>query len=121
VNELRLSLADPDEFPEIVQRRLPRQLKHFQIRTEVSLSNDINNQRTAVEIITLDRPGLLARIGRIFMEEGLSLQAARIATLGERAEDVFFVTDANGQPLSDLTQCQHLIQTLRDQLDQNDA
>lgn len=121
VNELGHSLANPDDFPDIVQRRLPRQLKHFQIRTEVSLSNDINNQRTAVEIITLDRPGLLARIGRIFMEEGLSLQTARIATLGERAEDVFFVTDASGQPLSDLTQCQHLIQTLRDQLDQNDA
>jgi len=121
VNELRHSLADPDNFPDIVHRRLPRQLKHFEIRTEVSLSNDITNQRTAVEIITLDRPGLLARIGRIFMDENLTLQTARIATLGERAEDVFFVTDAAGQPLSDLTQCQHLIQTLRDQLDQNDA
>ncbi len=121
VKELRHSLANPDNFPEIVQRRLPRQLKHFDIRTEVSLSNDLTNQRTAVEVITLDRPGLLARIGRIFMDEGVSLQAARIATLGERAEDVFFITDTALRPLSDPAQCEHLIQTLRDQLDQNDG
>lgn len=119
-NELRLTLANPDQFPAVVKRRLPRQLKHFDIRTEVSLSNDLAQQRTIVEVSTLDRPGLLARIGRIFMEQGVSLQNARIATLGERVEDVFFLTDAHQQPLSDPALCESLCDALRIQLDQND-
>ena len=117
-NELRQSLARPDQFPVLVQRRLPRQLKHFDVRTQVNLSNDLVHQRTVVEVITLDRPGLLARVGRIFMEHGVNLQNARIATLGERAEDVFFLTDAAQQPLSDPELCERLCAALRDQLDQ---
>lgn len=117
-NELRQSLAHPDQFPVLVQRRLPRQLKHFDVRTQVNLSNDLVHQRTVVEVITLDRPGLLARVGRIFMEHGVNLQNARIATLGERAEDVFFLTDAAQQPLSDPELCERLCAALREQLDQ---
>ena len=42
---------------------MPRQLKHFDVRTEVNLSNDLVHQRTVVEIITLDRPGLVRQLG----------------------------------------------------------
>jgi [protein-PII] uridylyltransferase len=112
------TLSQPDKFPEIVQRRMPRQLKHFDVKTQVTISNDIVNQRTIVEVITLDRPGLLARIGRLFMESGVDLQNARIATLGERAEDVFFITDKQQQPISDPVLCENLANMLRDQLDQ---
>lgn len=112
------TLSNPDRFPEIVQRRMPRQLKHFDVKTEVTISNDIVNQHTIVEVITLDRPGLLARIGRIFMEAGVNLQNARIATLGERAEDVFFITNKQQQPISDPAVCEQLADHLRQQLDQ---
>ncbi len=112
------TLSNPDRFPEIVQRRMPRQLKHFDVKTEVTISNDIVNQHTIVEVITLDRPGLLARIGRIFMEAGVNLQNARIATLGERAEDVFFITNKQQQPISDPAVCEQLADHLRKQLDQ---
>jgi [protein-PII] uridylyltransferase len=114
---LQRTLADPSHFPDVVQRRMPRQLKHFELKTSVSLSNDIINQRTVVEVITLDRPGLLARIGRIFMDHGVSLQNARIATLGERAEDVFFLTDTQGHPLSDPALCTSLEESIKSQLD----
>jgi [protein-PII] uridylyltransferase len=115
---LEKTLSHPDKFPEIVQRRIPRQLRHFDVKTQVTISNDIANQHTIVEIITLDRPGLLARIGRLFMETGVELQNARIATLGERAEDVFFITDKNHHPISDPALCEKLASLLREQLDQ---
>ena len=67
---------------------------------------------TILEVIAPDRPGLLARIGRIFLDFDLSLQNAKIATLGERVEDVFFVTDANNQPLSDPELCASLQATI---------
>ena len=113
------SLRDPTKFPALVQRKMPRQYRHFKVPTEVTISNDRNN-RTVVEIITLDRAGLLARIGRIFMEFNLLLQNARIATLGERVEDVFFVTGRDGKPLTDIQVRDRLQQTLRDRLDSDE-
>ena len=64
-------------------------------------------------------PGLLARIGMIFLEFDLSLQNAKIATLGERVEDVFFITDANNQPLSDPQLCIRLQEAIVEQLTVN--
>jgi [protein-PII] uridylyltransferase len=65
-----------------------------------------------IELTAPDRPGLLARVGGIFLDFDLSVQNAKIATLGERVEDVFYVTDAQGQPLSDPKLCEQLQQAL---------
>jgi len=53
----------------------------------------------------------------IFMQHGVNLQSARIATLGERAEDVFFISDTQGQPISNPELCQQLADALSQQLD----
>ncbi|MCC1495540.1 [protein-PII] uridylyltransferase [Alcanivorax sp. 1008] len=111
------ALSDPACFPDILQRRMPRRHRHFNVPTQVVISNDIINDRTTVDIQTLDRPGLLARIGRIFAEFNLLVQNARIATLGERAEDVFFVTGRDGLPVSDPELCQRLQKYIKEELD----
>ncbi|WP_375737611.1 [protein-PII] uridylyltransferase [Pseudomonas boanensis] len=122
IREIREGLIDalknPDEYPAIIQRRVPRQLKHFAFAPQVTISNDAQRPVTVLELIAPDRPGLLARIGRIFLEFHLSLQNAKIATLGERVEDVFFVTDANNQPLSDPELCRRLQEAIVSQLSQ---
>ncbi len=110
------TLRNPSRFGEVMQRRIPRQHKHFDVPTEVMISNDINNDRTAVEVRTLDRPGLLARIGSVLAELDIAVLNARIATLGERVEDVFFVSDRNGDPVSDPQLCERLQQRLKEEL-----
>ena len=75
------------------------EIQNVQIPPEITVSNDMLNQRTVVELLASDRPGLLADIGRCFRRLQLTLQNARIATLGEHVEDVFFLVDANGEPL----------------------
>ncbi|GAA3911121.1 [protein-PII] uridylyltransferase [Halomonas cibimaris] len=94
-------LDDPDDYPRIVTRHTPRKLKHFKVATHVSIEQDPANERTLLELTAPDRPGLLARVGRIFMEQDIALSAAKIATLGERVEDVFFITTKAGEPLTD--------------------
>jgi len=115
--ELIRELNSPEDFPALVQHHTPRQLKHFTLPTQVFISNDPSNLRTLVEVITPDRPGLLARIGRIFVEFDLWLQNAKIATLGERVEDVFFITQQDGTPLSDPELCYRLQARLCEELD----
>lgn len=105
-------LDDPDDYPQIVTRYTPRQLKHFRVPTEVVIEQDPANERTLLELVAPDRPGLLARVGRIFMEQEIALSAAKIATLGERVEDVFFITDRSGAPLTDPERQQHLRERL---------
>ncbi|WP_278420302.1 [protein-PII] uridylyltransferase [Stutzerimonas kunmingensis] len=112
------ALRNPDDYLTIIQRRVPRQLKHFAFPPQVTIHNDTQRPQTILEIIAPDRPGLLARVGQLFLDFDLSVQNAKIATLGERVEDVFFVTDADNQPLSDPQFCLRLQQALVKELQQ---
>lgn len=118
---LEATLSNPDQFPDIVEKRMPRKLKHFSVRTDATISNDIGLGVTVIEVRTLDRPGLLAQIGKVFKAFDLSITNARIATLGERAEDVFFVTDQAGNPISDPDLCLELRDRLRKELTNEEA
>ncbi|NWN92226.1 [protein-PII] uridylyltransferase [Marinobacter adhaerens] len=111
-------LNDPEDYPNIILRRTPRQIRHFAFPTEVLFSNDTVNDRTVIELFTPDRPGLLARIGQIFLDHRIRLSNAKIVTLGERVEDVFFVTDEHGDPISDPATCLALKQDLCQTLDE---
>ncbi|MFO8155560.1 MAG: [protein-PII] uridylyltransferase [Pseudomonadota bacterium] len=98
---LRNGLARPIEEMVHPSHRISRQLKHFPLATRVDLREDPGNQRTVLRVETADRPGLLALIGAELLDAGLRIQNAKITTLGERAEDIFFVTDDQGRPLKD--------------------
>lgn len=87
--------------PISVTRRAPRQVRMFTTPTQISFSDDPRNGRTVLEITAGDRPGLLSQIGQALKACGLRLQNAKITTVGERAEDVFFITDASHHPLDD--------------------
>ena len=84
--------------PKIVQRRLPRHLKHFQKNTEINIHHDMKNRWSDIEIKTNDRPGLLAAICQVFLKHGALIKKARIATYGERAEDRFSITSKQDTP-----------------------
>ncbi|MGK9065216.1 [protein-PII] uridylyltransferase [Stutzerimonas chloritidismutans] len=112
------ALRNPDDYLTIIQKRVPRQLKHFAFPPQVTIHNDMQRPQTIIEVVAPDRPGLLARIGQLFLDFDLSVQNAKIATLGERVEDVFFVTNADNQPLSDPQLCIKLQQAMIKQLSQ---
>ena len=112
---LQTELSTPQDIPALgATRRTSRQQRHFSIPTTVEF--DDNTDCTEVHIIAADRPGILSSIGRVFLRAGVIVQAARIGTLGERIEDVFFVTDKNNQPLSDHDQRSELASMLIERL-----
>ena len=94
------ALSQSDKYPGLMQRRIPRQLRHFDIENTVEVTFNAALNQNMVEIATLDHPGLLAKIGGLFMMQGLDIHSAKIATLGERAEDIFFVTKKDGKPMT---------------------
>ena len=101
IHSLTSALRQSDKYPGLMQRRIPRQLRHFDIENTVDVTLNEALQQNMVEISTLDHPGLLAKIGGLFMMQGLDIHSAKIATLGERAEDIFFVTKKDGSPMTE--------------------
>jgi len=96
---LQTELSTPQEIPALGEIRPSRQLRHFTIPTTVEF--DDSTDCTEVHIVAADRPGILSSISRVFLGAAVVVQAARIGTLGERIEDVFFITNQHNQPLSD--------------------
>jgi [protein-PII] uridylyltransferase len=96
-------------------------MKSFADPTETSISLDDIKNVSVLEVSTPDRPGLLARLGRIFVSFNVELQAAKIQTLGERVEDVFFITDDQQQALTDPKLCDALQRAICDELDEQAA
>ena len=85
----------------VVTRRAPRQVRMFMTPTQISFTDDPRNQRTVLELVASDRPGLLSEVGKTFMNERVNLHGARISTVGERAEDVFYLSDNREQALDE--------------------
>jgi len=98
---LTQALLHPKDFAYIVQQRQPRAHKLFNQPSSVSLSNPEGRSWTRLELFSADRPGLLAQVGLVFMRLGISLQKAKIQSIGGRVEDVFFITLNNGQRIID--------------------
>ena len=94
------SLQSAPDAPFAVSRRAPRQVRMFQTATHIALSVDERNGRSVLELTAGDRPGLLCEVGRVLMQERIELHAAKIMTVGERAEDVFYLTDFDNRPLA---------------------
>ena len=95
-------------------RPIPRRLKHFMTRSEIAF--DGGGASTRVEIATTDRPGLLSAIAESLLSAGVRLHDARIATFGQRVEDVFVVTNSEGKALDDSVR-EDLERELRRRLD----
>lgn len=118
--QLREVLADEKRSAIAVNRRASQRLRNFNTPTSVYFSQDTARERTVLELVTADQPGLLSMIGRVFHKRGILLDAAKIATIGERAEDVFFITDRQGRPIEDEHKLDQLAEVLTRTLDRSD-
>ena len=113
-------LQQAEDSPAAVTRRAPRQVRMFWTPTQVNFSVDSRNDRTILELIAADRPGLLSEVGKVFRAERVAINGAKIMTVGERAEDVFYITAADGGLLPEDV-CQRVQESLTQALDRRDV
>ncbi|MBB4427143.1 [protein-PII] uridylyltransferase [Bradyrhizobium sp. CIR48] len=88
-------------LPEVVARRTVRsKARPFVIEPEVTINNQWSDRYTVIEVSGLDRPGLLYELTTAISKLNLNIASAHVATFGERARDVFYVTDLLGAQIS---------------------
>ena len=81
------------------RRAAPRQLRHFRFAPRLEFSTTADGRRSLFGLVCPDRPGLLAEVAQALRASGLRVHDARIATFGERVEDLFQITDEHDRPL----------------------
>lgn len=112
-------LTEPNERWLATDRRASRRLKSFDWPSQTVFSNDSAPGLSVLEVIAPDRPGLLTIIGQVFFRHKLRLHNAKISTLGERVEDVFFITDRNDQMIVDADLIAKIETDLKAELDEH--
>ncbi|MBL4821463.1 MAG: [protein-PII] uridylyltransferase [Gammaproteobacteria bacterium] len=125
INQIKEVLLDylqhEKSYVKPVSRTTPRKMKSFSQHVEAEIINTSDKPYSTLEINCPDQPGILACLGKIFADNDITLLDARITTLGERVEDLFFITDSQNNPLTDDEQIVRLKTDIKTQLAQHAA
>ncbi|MEP3348956.1 MAG: [protein-PII] uridylyltransferase [Marinomonas sp.] len=116
-NTLMEQLETPSLYESVVQRHTPRILKIFNSPATAHFVSQPEEVWSALEITAPDRPGLLALVGQFFMNNNIMLHKAKIATLGERVEDTFYITEENGDLITDNNRMNDICTFLKEKID----
>ncbi len=110
-HRLRSLMLEREDEKVISRRNASRALKHFPIQTKVSFLFN-SKSYTTMEVVAQDQPGFLHNVALILKNHNLILLSARIATFGERAEDIFYIRHGDHTPVIDA----HILQQLENQI-----
>jgi len=113
--QLKQFILSPRPHDKPVARVVSRALKQFKVPTTVTFDDgdgdrggdgggDAENAAgrrayTTMEVVAQDRPGLLYHVAQALLECKVRLISAKVSTVGEKAEDTFFITDRDGAPV----------------------
>ncbi len=112
-------MTKPNERWLSSDRRTSRRMKNFDWPSQTNFSNDYTSGLSVLEVIAPDRPGLLSIIGKIFFENKIRLHNAKISTLGDRVEDVFFITDRDDKAIVDSEKINLIENQIKSKLDEH--
>jgi len=87
------------ELPMTVVRRKSRREAAFQVMSEVVIDNESSNRATLIECVGADAHGLLRDLSQTLNQCRVNIHSAHITTYGERAVDIFYVNEQNGEKI----------------------
>ena len=115
--DLSSSLLSELNMNVIAPLKVSRRLRQFKFKTSVTLTNDRSKKMTRLDLITPDRRGLLVHLSQIFLKHNVNLENAKIATLGEKVEDTFYVTQMKSRQSLNKEDSDKLINVICSELD----
>ncbi len=120
---IKEALSGKIRLPERVAAKSGRRgrYKSFRVETSIHLENDWSNRFTAIEASGLDRTGLLYDLTRALSDLNLNIGSAHITTYGERAVDVFYVTDLIGAKITSPTRVAAIKERLAEAFDEGEG
>lgn len=85
----------------LIAKRRPPTLRSaaFCVEPEVVINNALSDRFTVIEVAGRDRTGLLYDLTSTLSDLNLDITSAHITTFGEKAVDVFYVTDLTGKKI----------------------
>jgi [protein-PII] uridylyltransferase len=89
----------------LLERRNPaaNRLEAFTVLPETIINNQLSDRFTVIEVAGRDRTGLLYDLTSTLSDLSLDIASAHITTFGEKAVDVFYVTDLTGKKIDSET------------------
>ncbi len=95
--ELPIAIDSLQPLPAAHLGRVSRRVRSFPMAARIDLRPDEKAQRWLLTVTASDRTGLLYGIARVLAAHGISVELAKVGTLGERVEDVFLLQGAQLQ------------------------
>jgi len=120
-DKLILALKSDTIYERAINTRKPRHLKVFDRPTEVQFEQDYLNSRTVMEISAIDMPGLLSTIANVIAMMNINITHAKISTLGEKINDIFYLTTPKGDSITDQAILEQLKQGIIEALEARKA
>ncbi len=99
ITALETCLMNLDEIKTYCPVITPRTMKLFQTESVISFKQNDQQNHTILEIHTHDRLGLVSIIAQVFLQCDIQVINAKLTTLGDQVEDVFFISNLSGEPL----------------------
>ena len=100
INSISQQLIDLDHIDAYCPKHTPRKMTLFETAPVINFQASEQNKHTILELYTHDRPGLISTVADVFIQCSIHLINAKLITLVDQVEDVFFVTSMTGKPLS---------------------
>lgn len=87
------------------------------VATEVTIDNRSSEEFTVIDVFTQDRVGLLFAITHTLFELGMRIHLARISTNADQALDVFYISDGEGNKITELERMRSIKAALLERLE----
>jgi len=104
IHALEKQLNNLDDIKKQRSVMIPRKMKLFETMPSIQFQTNEEQNHTVMELKTHDRPGLVSCVAQVFLQQDIQLTNAKLATLGDQVEDVFFISTFSGDPLNILEQ-----------------
>lgn len=101
IKALRKQLLNTAEVKPYCPLITPRTMKLFKTQPTITFETNTEQNHTVMSLSTHDRPGLVSAVAQVFLACDVQLINAKINTLGDQVEDIFFITTDDDGSLSE--------------------